>query len=99
MRAAYYLAFGIISLSTAASGAALNATGKGAFWTSGASLDAGGEGLVANQAHWSATAGETLPEAVELHAIPKHPTYRYAVLNDYRVIVDASSREVVYVIR
>ena len=43
--------------------------------------------------------GETLPEAVALHFIPKHETYRYAVVNDRRVIVDAASRKVVYVIR
>ena len=43
--------------------------------------------------------GETLPEAVALHFIPKDETYRYAVVNDRRVIVDAASRKVVYVIR
>lgn len=43
--------------------------------------------------------GETLPDAIELYPIPKHETYRYAVVNDHRVIVDAASRKVVYVIR
>ena len=43
--------------------------------------------------------GETLPDAIALHFIPKHETYRYAVVNDRRVIVDAASRRVVYVIR
>jgi hypothetical protein len=42
--------------------------------------------------------GESLPETVELHSIPMHDTYRYAVVNDRRVIVDATSRNVVYVI-
>jgi hypothetical protein len=43
--------------------------------------------------------GETLPEFVELRPIPKHETYRYAVVNNHRVIVDAGSREIVYVVR
>ncbi len=46
-----------------------------------------------------ASVGETLPESVELHAIPRHETYRYAVVNDRRVIVDAASRKIVYVIQ
>ncbi len=43
--------------------------------------------------------GETLPETIALHFIPRHETYRYAVVKDQRVIVDAASRKVVYVIR
>jgi hypothetical protein len=43
--------------------------------------------------------GETLPEEVDIHPIPRHETYRYAVLNDHRVIVDATSRRIVYVVR
>jgi hypothetical protein len=43
--------------------------------------------------------GETLPEEVDLHPIPRHETYRYAVVNDHRVIVDATSRRIVYVVR
>jgi Protein of unknown function (DUF1236) len=43
--------------------------------------------------------GETLPEEIDLHPIPRHETYRYAVMNDHRVIVDAASRRVVYVVR
>ena len=43
--------------------------------------------------------GETLPDTIALYAIPRHETYRYAVVKDHRVIVDASSRKVVYVIR
>ena len=43
--------------------------------------------------------GETLPEEIDLHPIPRHETYRYAVLNDHRVIVDAASRRIVYVVR
>jgi hypothetical protein len=43
--------------------------------------------------------GESLPEAVELHPIPNHETYRYAVVKDHRLVVDAISRKVVYVIR
>jgi hypothetical protein len=43
--------------------------------------------------------GESLSELVELHPIPKHETYRYAVLDGHRVIVDATSRKIVYVIQ
>ena len=43
--------------------------------------------------------GETLPEEIDLHPIPRHETYRYAVVNDHRVIVDAASRRIVYVVR
>lgn len=43
--------------------------------------------------------GETLPEEIDLHPIPRHETYLYAVMNDHRVIVDAASRRVVYVVR
>jgi hypothetical protein len=42
--------------------------------------------------------GETLPDGIELYPIPRHETYRYAVVNHHRVIVDAASRKVVYVI-
>jgi hypothetical protein len=43
--------------------------------------------------------GESLSELVELHPIPKHETYRYAVVDGHRVIVDATSRKIVYVIQ
>ena len=43
--------------------------------------------------------GEALPEEIDLHPIPRHETYRYAVMNDHRVIVDAASRRIVYVVR
>ncbi len=43
--------------------------------------------------------GESLPVAVEVYPIPKHETYRYALLDGQRVIVDAASRKVVYVIQ
>ncbi len=43
--------------------------------------------------------GETLPEDAELHPIPHHETYRYAVVGNHRVIVDAASRRIVYVVR
>jgi hypothetical protein len=43
--------------------------------------------------------GDVIPETIPLHLIPKHETYRYAVVNDRGVIVDATSRQVVYVVR
>jgi hypothetical protein len=118
MRAASYLAFAVISLSTvAAPSTAPNATSSTASWTSAdqnrAIVDAAlsvAAAPPARQHTWQEnlpkawinrgmSVGETLPEAIALHFIPKHETYRYAVLNDHRVIVDAASRKVVYVIR
>jgi len=43
--------------------------------------------------------GERLPEGTELYAIPRHESYRYAIVQDHRVIVDAASRRIVYIIR
>jgi hypothetical protein len=43
--------------------------------------------------------GESLSELIELYPIPKHETYRYAVVDGHRVIVDATSRKIVYVIQ
>lgn len=41
---------------------------------------------------------EELPETVELYVIPNHETYRYARVNDWRVIVDARSRKIIYIV-
>lgn len=43
--------------------------------------------------------GEVLPDGIALYAVPRHSSYRYAVLRGQRVIVDASSRQIVYIIR
>lgn len=42
--------------------------------------------------------GEALPTTVELRTIPEHTEYRYAVVNQKRVIVDGRSRKVVKII-
>jgi hypothetical protein len=42
--------------------------------------------------------GEALPETVVLHEVPKHTTYRYAVVNDRRVIVEPKTRKVIKII-
>ncbi len=42
--------------------------------------------------------GEPLPPEVELRPVPSHTEYRYAVVNDRRVIVDPRSRRVVKII-
>lgn len=55
--------------------------------------------ILASHFSRGALIGETLPEEIDLHPIPRHETYRYAVVNDHRVIVDAASRRVVYVVR
>jgi hypothetical protein len=43
--------------------------------------------------------GEPLPDTVELRAVPQHTEYRYAVINNQRVIVDGRSRKVVKIIQ
>jgi hypothetical protein len=43
--------------------------------------------------------GEPLPATVELRTIPEYKEYRYAVINNQRVIVEPSSRKVVKIIR
>ncbi len=42
--------------------------------------------------------GEPLPETVELRPVPRYDEYRYAVVNDRRVIVDPRTRRVVRII-
>ncbi|XIA63557.1 DUF1236 domain-containing protein [Bradyrhizobium sp. TZ2] len=42
--------------------------------------------------------GEPLPEAVVLRPVPRHTEYRYAVVNDRRVIVEPRTRRVVRII-
>ncbi len=43
--------------------------------------------------------GEPLAETVELRPVPQHTEYRYAVVNNQRVIVDGRSRKVVKIIQ
>ncbi|WP_027577777.1 DUF1236 domain-containing protein [Bradyrhizobium sp. Ai1a-2] len=42
--------------------------------------------------------GEPLPGAVELRTVPRHTEYRYAIVNDRRVIVEPRTRRVVKII-
>ena len=42
--------------------------------------------------------GEPLPATVELRTVPQHTEYRYAVVNDRRVIVEPRTRRVVKII-
>ena len=42
--------------------------------------------------------GEPLPPQVELHPVPRYTEYRYAVVNDRRVIVEPRTRRVVKII-
>lgn len=43
--------------------------------------------------------GEALPKGTELYEIPRHESYRYAVIEGHRVIVDAASHRIIYVLR
>jgi len=42
--------------------------------------------------------GEPLDSTVELRTVPKHTEYRYAVVNDRRVIVEPKSRKIIKIV-
>jgi Protein of unknown function (DUF1236) len=42
--------------------------------------------------------GEPLPPTVELRTVPRYTEYRYAVVNDQRVIVDPRTRRVIRIV-
>jgi hypothetical protein len=42
--------------------------------------------------------GEPLPPTVELRRVPQHTEYRYAVVNERRVIVEPRTRRVVRIL-
>lgn len=42
--------------------------------------------------------GERLPATVQLRTVPEYPNYRYAVVNDQRVIVEPRTRKIVHII-
>jgi uncharacterized protein DUF1236 len=48
--------------------------------------------------HERVVVGEPLPEEVELRPVPRYSEYRYAVVNDRRVIVDPRTRRVIKII-
>ncbi|MFB9262467.1 DUF1236 domain-containing protein [Bradyrhizobium erythrophlei] len=48
--------------------------------------------------HERVVVGEPLPNTVVLRPVPRHTEYRYAVVNDRRVIVDPRTRRVIRVI-
>jgi hypothetical protein len=64
-----------------------------------ARLNVNREGSLVVSLNHGMSIGESLPESVEVHPIPKHETYRYALVDGHRVIVDAASRKIVYVIQ
>ncbi len=43
--------------------------------------------------------GQPLAESVELRSVPQHTEYRYAVVNDQRVIVEPKTRKVIKIIQ
>ena len=43
--------------------------------------------------------GEPLPATVQLRTVPDYPNYRYAVVNDQRVIVEPRSRKIVHIVQ
>lgn len=42
--------------------------------------------------------GERLPSTVRLLTVPEYPNYRYAVVNNQRVIVEPRSRRIVHIV-
>jgi hypothetical protein len=47
----------------------------------------------------SVVVGQPVPASVELRTIPRYSQYRYAVVNNQRVIVEPQTRKVVKIIR
>lgn len=43
--------------------------------------------------------GDVIPEGAVLYVVPRHESYRYTIVDGRRVIVDAASRQVVYIIQ
>src|SRR5262245_52493283 len=43
--------------------------------------------------------GERLPSSVRLYTVREYPNYRYAVVNDQRVIVEPRTRKVIHIIQ
>ncbi|MBV8068927.1 MAG: DUF1236 domain-containing protein [Acidobacteriaceae bacterium] len=48
--------------------------------------------------HEHVVVGEPLPDSVVLYPVPQYTQYRYAVVNDRRVIVDPGTRRVIKII-
>jgi hypothetical protein len=48
--------------------------------------------------HERVVVGEPLPPAVELRTVPQYTEYRYAVVNDRRVIVEPRTRKVIRIL-
>jgi hypothetical protein len=43
--------------------------------------------------------GERLPSMVHLRSVPAYPNYRYAVVNDQRVIVEPRTRRIIHILQ
>ncbi|MDI4231275.1 MULTISPECIES: DUF1236 domain-containing protein [unclassified Bradyrhizobium] len=48
--------------------------------------------------HERVVVGEPLPSTVELRTVPSHTEYRYAIVNERRVIVEPRTRRVIKII-
>lgn len=57
-----------------------------------------GERVPSVVVHERIAVGEPLPETVVLHEVPSYREYRYAVVNDQRVIVDPHTRRIIRVV-
>lgn len=42
--------------------------------------------------------GERLPSTVRIYSVPEYPNYRYAVVNEQRVVIDPRTRRIVHII-
>jgi hypothetical protein len=57
-----------------------------------------GERVPSVVVHERVAVGEPLPETVVLQEVPRYREYRYAVVNDQRVIVDPRTRRIIRVV-
>ena len=73
-------------------------SGGGPSWSSFTGTLGMAAGLWTRSLTQTGPVGQTLSDTIMLRPISGHETYRYAVIDGHRVVVDASTRKVIYVI-
>src|SRR6266446_1828675 len=95
-------AVSLIAASLLASGAAYaqstTATGAGLEIPNAVITSIQGERVPSVRVRERVVVGEPLPATVELRPVPNYTQYRYAVVNDRRVIVEPRTRKIIRII-
>jgi hypothetical protein len=80
-------------------GGAVAAVGKIASHIPTSGMEAQSDPPPTDQGSMHLAVGDVLPEGTALYSVPRHESYRYALVQGQRAIVDAASRQIVYIIR